>query len=788
MRVRARGRSFLSTFLRWVVWLSLVRMLLIGPPEVWSSTAAGSESSIFPRSTVSDPYWVSTLLGSRSGYRDGVGTNALFVQPSALGQDEVGDIWIAESVVTGSFTAGVGGHRIRKYSPRTGLVVTVAGDAQPGLVDGPGAVARFRGPSGFAFGADGSVYLADRLNHRIRRIGTNGVVTTFAGRGPGLRDGALADARFYLPMGLAMDGAGNLYVADFGSYRVRRISPAGEVRTWAGGVSGFRDGAGLSARFSSPSSLASLPDGSLLVGDWENGAVRRISKDGVVETLLTELGYVERVVWGGNSGGYVVHSGRDVNGRLGVSQFDLQGNIGWSFAPVIGLRDGPVERAYMSRGVGDVLPLESGVLLFSDVYNHRVRGLELLERATLSMEPSSGLYTNQVRVVMSLEGVGAEVRYTVDGSEPTVSSALYRGPVVLEVSTTIRARAFLKGIPRSVEETRRYDRVYALTDQIPASWMVRYFGAGYVTDPRVPDHADPDGDGYTNVQEWAAGTDPLDIRSFPFVQSKPLDFDGDGNADLLLQSSGGFLAAWFMKGDTVVNASSLNPPETKNPDLLLVGVGDFNRDQKPDLLFQYVGGPAMGAMEVWFMDGVKLVQQVRVEEVGGVDGSWRAVGVGDYDFDGYPDVVGQAGDGLLSVKFVQDGRVKRSEQFSPEGAFGADGAVDPTWRLVGNADLDRDGRMDLIFQKTGGFGRPVAVWMMNGLERVSSSLLQPSDPGSGWTLVGTGDFSGDGREDFLFQHDDGKYGVWMMNGINRIRRGPLTPETAGPGWRIAGPR
>ena len=107
---------------------------------------------------------------------------------------------------------------------------------------------------------------------------------------------------------------------------------------------------------------------------------------------------------------------------------------------------------------------------------------------------------------------------------------------------------------------------------------------------------------------------------------------------------------------------------------------------------------------------------------------------------------------------------------------------------MGNADVNGDGRMDLIFQREGGLSRPIAVWYMNGLDLIRASLLQPSDPGAGWSLAGTGDFNNDGKPDFLFQHSAGNYGIWFMNDVNRIRSSPLSPETAGPGWRIAGPR
>lgn len=701
----------------------------------------------------------------------------------------MGDLWIAESVLSEPYTAGPGAQRIRKFSPRTGLVSTIAGSSIPGSVDGLGASARFRGPCAFAFARDGSVFVADRLNHRIRRINPQGVVSTYAGSSAGLKDGPVGQARFFLPMGLGLDSQENLYVADFGNSRVRRISPAGDVKTVAGSTAGFVDGARNQARFSSPSDLAVLADDTILVADWANGAVRRLFADGRVQTLLLDLGYVERLAADARGRFYVTHARADANGRIGITEFNLDGDSGWEFSPVIGLRDGPAAASYFSSSLGGVVCRTDGALWIADVFNHSIRAIQLLDRVSLEVSPGSGLFTNRLEVTARLATptAGVQLRYTTDGSAVLPESRLYGGPLSFESSVTVRVRAFSDQVARSPEEQRRFDRVYALPGVIPTEWWGRYFGAGYLTDPRTPADADPDNDGYTNLQEYYGATDPLDSKSFPFEQTKPLDFDGDGRADLLLQHDEGFLAAWHMDGDVVVNAGSLDPASTGDPGLRLVGVGDFNRDSKPDLLFQRKSGRAAGSMEIWIMAGVRRVETIQIEDAG-LDPDWNAVGVGDYDFDGRPDVVGQRVTGELVVKFIQGARVVHTRAFNPAAAFGADGTPDLNWRLVGNADINRDGRMDLIFQRVGGFSRPIAIWFMNGLDRVSASLTQPSDPGGPWNLAGTGDFDGDGWQDFLFQNDNGNYGIWFLNGINRIQSAELTPSTAGPGWRIAGPR
>ncbi len=753
----------------------------------WSQpmgVAAGSGVSA-PR--IYDPFRVSTISGSKSGWRDGIASNALFYQPSSIAVDPVGRIWIAESVIIGTYTPGIGAHRVRRIDPESGLVVTVAGNWAPGNTDGPGDEARFSGPSGFAFDKRGNVYVSDRLNHRIRKIGTNGVVTTFAGSGPGLRDGAASTARFHLPIGLAMDNEENLYIADFGNHRIRKISSSGMVTTVAGSIAGFRDGVHYSARFNGPTGLAVTGDGTLIVGDWVNGALRKVSKEGVVTTLASDLGFVQQVKASSSSTLYVIHSRPESGGRNTITRFNSEGADEWEFAPAEGDLDGVAGGYAFSRALGDLACLEEGKLLIADTLNDQLRLLELTPRANLLLSPSSGLFTNQLTITALADIPGAEVRLTFDGAEPAATSRLYTRPLVFDEAVVVKARVFVEGYPRSMVEERRFARVYALDDGLLPGWREAFFGAGYVTDPRVSAQADPDADGYSNLQEFAGRTDPTDPRSFPFEQKKPLDFNGDGEPDMLLQNEDGFLAAWFMRGEQVVNASSFDPPTTSDPGLLLVGVGDFNQDQKPDLMFQHRTGVRSGLLMVWIMDGVRLVRSANLEEEAAEPG-WNAAGVGDYNFDGWPDVIGQSADGVMSVKFCRGTDVIGLSRFQPEAALGSSGQIDLSWRLVGNADVNGDGRMDLLFQREGGLSRPMAVWFMNGLSQTRASLLQPSDPGPGWSLAATGDFNKDGKPDFLFQHTAGSYGIWYMNDVNRWRSSPLSPETAGPGWRIAGPR
>jgi DNA-binding beta-propeller fold protein YncE len=148
----------------------------------------------------------------------------------------------------------------------------------------PGA---FDTPSGLAVDRAGNVYVAETGANRIRKIGRDGRLSTLAGDGTaGFRDGAGGHSQFNGPIGVAVDRGGNVYVADTYNDRIRLIAPDGQVRTLAGGPApGFADGAGASAAFDTPCGLTLDTTGALLIADYGNDAVRRLGRDGAVTTL-----------------------------------------------------------------------------------------------------------------------------------------------------------------------------------------------------------------------------------------------------------------------------------------------------------------------------------------------------------------------------------------------------------------------------------------------------------------------------------------------------------------------
>jgi len=209
---------------------------------------------------------VTTLAGSSSGTTDATGTSASFSYPTGITTDG-----------TNLYVADQSNQRIRKIVISTGVVTTLAGSGSQGSTDATGTSASFKYPNEIT--TDGTnLYVADYSNHRIRKIViSTGVVTTLAGSSVGSIDNATGtSAKFNLPNGITTDGT-NLYVTGEGSHRIRKIViDNGTVTTLAGSSTGFADNAtGTSAKFKSPYGITT--DGTnLYVADWGNKRIRKI--------------------------------------------------------------------------------------------------------------------------------------------------------------------------------------------------------------------------------------------------------------------------------------------------------------------------------------------------------------------------------------------------------------------------------------------------------------------------------------------------------------------------------
>jgi sugar lactone lactonase YvrE len=225
---------------------------------------------------------VTTLAGTAgvTGSGDGTGPAAQFNSPQAIVLDAANNIYVADT----------GNNTIRVIT-QAGVVTTLAGTAGvAGVTDGTGLAAQFNSPEGLTVDASGNLYVADTGNDTIRMITPAGVVTTVAGTagvtGVGA-DGSGAAAQFNAPVGLTIDSAGNIYIADSNDYTIRMMTPAGVVTTVAGSVgqAGFADGTGTGALFNIPTGITIDSSGNLYVVDSFYRVIREIGPGAAVSTI-----------------------------------------------------------------------------------------------------------------------------------------------------------------------------------------------------------------------------------------------------------------------------------------------------------------------------------------------------------------------------------------------------------------------------------------------------------------------------------------------------------------------
>jgi sugar lactone lactonase YvrE len=317
---------------------------------------------------------VSTFAGSGNvGSTDGTGTYDSFYWPQGLAVDGSGHVYVADG----------SNNRIRMITPG-GVVSTFAGSLGAGSDNGTVSVARFFNPTGVAIDGSGNVYVADQNNHLIRKITPVGVVSTLAGSGSqGFANGIGTAASFSFPSEIAVDGLGNVYVADQDNFRIRKITPAGVVSTFAGSsVAGFANGTGTAASFSPLTGLALDVSGNVYVADYGNHSIRKITPAGVVSTLAgsgsqgssdgtgtaASFNYPTRVVVDGSGNVYVADRTNNLIRKItptGVV-ITLAGSGSVGSANGMGI-------AASFNGPSGVAIDGSGNLYVADTYNNRIR-------------------------------------------------------------------------------------------------------------------------------------------------------------------------------------------------------------------------------------------------------------------------------------------------------------------------------------------------------------------------------------------------------------------------------
>jgi uncharacterized protein (TIGR03437 family) len=220
-----------------------------------------------------DSYTIATFAGSDWVGDNGPAVSALLFQAEGIAVDLAGNIYISDA----------GNHRVRKVSPAGGIT-TLAGTGVAGFAGdgGPAASAQLNAPYGLALDGLGNLYIADLGNARVRRVGLDGTITTVAGGGllpaGGANEGSPATAiALSAPRNLAWDGHGSFYISDFTGQRVFRLAPDGSLTTVAGGGTSGDGGPAVQARLAFPAALAVDRAGALYIADTQNHAVRKVA-------------------------------------------------------------------------------------------------------------------------------------------------------------------------------------------------------------------------------------------------------------------------------------------------------------------------------------------------------------------------------------------------------------------------------------------------------------------------------------------------------------------------------
>jgi len=341
----------------------------LGEIGVWSASVSA---------TTINQGAVTTLAGSGvPGFANGTGASAQFNNPRGIAVNSAGTIYVADQA----------NHRIRAITP-AGVVTTLAGSGVPGSTDGTGASAQFNNPVGIAVNSAGTIYVADQTNHRIRAITPAGVVTTLAGSGvAGSTNGTGTAAQFNNPVGIAVNSAGTIYVADLTNHRIRAITPAGVVTSLAGnfsGIGGFSEGTGSGARFNNPVGVAVNSAGTVYVGDQTNQRIRTITPAGVVTTLAgSAFGFADGT---GASALFRDPNGVAVDSADAVNVADFSNHRIRSITPagvvttlagsgVAGFANGTGTAAQFNNPTG-VAVNSAGIVYVADFSNHRIRAVQ----------------------------------------------------------------------------------------------------------------------------------------------------------------------------------------------------------------------------------------------------------------------------------------------------------------------------------------------------------------------------------------------------------------------------
>ena len=776
---------------------------------------------------------VTTFAGSpgNSGSADGVGAAARFKYPVGVAVDGAGNVYVADTsnnlirkittagavstignaatgialpwgvAVSGAgdvYVANTDDHTIRKISAG-GVVTTVAGShGVPGFADGPSDVARFTNPTGVAVDGAGNLYVADSSNSIVRKIASDGTVTTLAGMAhhEGDVDGIGSAARFTHPTGIAIDGTGQAYIADSFTHIIRKLTVVtAEVSTFAGkpGPQGYSDGAPRTARFDAPAGIAVDPSGNVYVADTYNNTIRKISADGSVTTLAGTAKAAGSADGTGNAAQFLLPFGIavDAAGTLyvadtwnGTIRKITTGGIVTTLAGTagnLGYADGTGSAAQFKNPYGVAVDGVGNVYV-GDTGNHIIRKIT-----------SAGVVTTLAGtpgVFGSSDGIGTTAKFdspqgvAVDGSGNVYVADSFNDTIRKITSdgivTTVAGRAHNFGSADGIGSAAQFD--YPTSVAVDGAGIVyvanaytirKITGAGVVTTLGGTPGSQGLTDGTAGAARFALFTGSMfpttvlpqgiaadfagtvyvadtgndTIRKGTLTLRVPHDLNSDGKADILWRNTvTGQFCVWLMDGTTYLNWVDFGRQST---DWHVAVTGAFNADGKTDIMWENL---VTGERGFWLMNGPTFASWV---DIGVIPTAWRVAAAADLNGDGKTDL-------------IWENTVTGERYFWYMNGTTVTGAallatVSTDWHIAAAADFNADGKPDLLWENavTGDH----YYWFMNNTA-VTGALFM-GNFGTEWHLAAVADYNGDGKPDLLWENrTTGDRYLWFMNGTD----------------------
>ena len=810
----------------------------------------------------------SSALARSYGFRAVVGGGVVAENAPATQANLIGLTDVVADAAGNLYLTETWGNRLRKIAPNGTITTVVGGPAGFGGDNGPAAAAMINGPKGLARDAAGNLYFSDSRNRRVRRISSLGVITTVAGNGVTADAGDGGNARsasFVDPSGLAIDGAGNLYVADAGAHRVRKVAPNGTITSVAGtgtpGNSGD-NGPATAAQINQPAGIDVDAGGNLFIADFGNSAVRKVATDGTITTVYAQAGAFPGNVAVSPSGElYTINSGECVvykfagdtwvpyAGRGGPSQLCSQEGEGWTpIATGIGAIDGIAFDAAGNVYLADhdynrvrritandgLMRTWAGVGLPNFLQDAQAVGAPISSATGLAVAPDEtvgyveGPWTRKIRnvpMVGAFAGhfaTGAGSGYVVPSYACSLPCLATSFSFVQPFATTFAPDGTQYISDRGLRQVYKlaFSNLYLVADNIDATGMVVDASsnllvadqAGNIVRRVAPNGTittfaaangptqlaiDAQGNVYVyesttrRIRRWsAAGT-----TNVVFAGNGSADVSGDGGPataagigtvngiatfnDSVFFSSNGRLRRVAKSGtiETLGGASDYAMGVATRAGMLYVAMQngrivatplhpkahDFDGDGRADLFWRH---PTNGSNALW--KSGNSATQMGVAKV--TDVNWKVVGTGDFDGDGRTDLFWR--NTKTGANAIWRGAISTQ-------ATTVVSVTDQKWQVAGVGDFDGDGRSDVFWRN--------ATTNQHTIWRSANNLTQ-TNAGSfssyfGWELAGVGDFDGDGRDDVLWRNQDTSVMIWK-DGISRPNQEHVDYVDAK--WKVVG--